>query len=225
MGFVGMSFAITHRNLPCIVGDVVSGLRSFGTAMEDTFHTTTQKIKDAVVSPLGQGVVGFGLGLGAHKVYGPLTDKIVSNFGLTTLLVDPFAAMSLSSKIFLAPFICVIGPIIEELVFRGGIQGAIKEQLVIFYANLGLSDFAVNIAARITSVFFASVIFGLVHFTNAISFWCSPILFLPQVVAATIMGVAFGLAKEFSGELYMPIGMHIGNNTLAWANYIRETLN
>lgn len=54
------------------------------------------------------------------------------------------------------------------------------------------------------------------HFSNALVFWCNPILFLPQVVAATIMGLMFGLAKEFTGDLYMPIGMHMGNNTLAW---------
>jgi membrane protease YdiL (CAAX protease family) len=108
--------------------------------------------------------------------------------------------------------------------FRGDLQGALKDKLHSFYENIGFSNPDATIASRVTSVFFTSVIFGLLHFTNAIMFWCNPILFLPQVVAATTMGLMFSLAKEFSGELHMPIGMHIGNNTIAWAHCLKASL-
>ena len=202
----------------------LSGVRSFSVSVGDAFYTATQKIKDAVTSPVGQGVIGFGLGVGAHKIYGPLTDKIVKFLGVSTILPDPFSGLGLDCKILLTPFICVLGPILEEKIFRGDLQGMLKDKLKSFYVNRGFSDSGANTAARVTSVFFASVVFGFIHFTNAIVFWCNPVLFLPQVVSTTIMGLIFGLAKEFSGELHMPFGMHIGNNTLAWAHYIKASL-
>src|SRR3990170_5596683 len=219
-----MSFTVPSTDPFYTANAFLTGVHSFGVSAGEAFNATTQKIKDAVTSPVGQGVIGFGLGVGVHKIYGPLTEKIVKLLGVSTILPDPFSGLSLGCKILLTPFICVIGPILEEKMFRGDLQGALKNKLNSFYVNLGLSDSDANTASRVTSVFFASVIFGLIHFTNAIVFWCNPVLFLPQVVAATIMGLVFGLAKEFSGELHMPIGMHIGNNSLAWAQYIKASL-
>jgi membrane protease YdiL (CAAX protease family) len=219
-----MSFAISTAIPTCTTSTILSGVDSFGVSVGDAFSATTQKIKDAVGSPVGQGVVGFGLGVGAHKIYGPLTEKIVKFFGVSAILPDPFMGLDLGFKILLTPFVCVMGPIVEEKVFRGDLQDVLKKKLNSFYMNLGFSESGSNTASRVTSVFFASLIFGLVHLTNAIVFWCNPVLFLPQVVAATIMGLVFGLAKEFSGQLHMPIGMHSGNNTLAWAYYIKTSL-
>jgi len=219
-----MSFTVPSTDPFYTANAFLTGVHSFGVSAGEAFNATTQKIKDAVTSPVGQGVIGFGLGVGVHKIYGPLTEKIVKLLGVSTILPDPFSGLGLGCKILLTPFICVIGPILEEKMFRGDLQGALKNKLNSFYVNLGLSDSDANTASRVTSVFFASVIFGLIHFTNAIVFWCNPVLFLPQVVAATIMGLVFGLAKEFSGELHMPIGMHIGNNSLAWAQYIKASL-
>jgi membrane protease YdiL (CAAX protease family) len=199
----------------------LSGVRSFGISVEYAFCATTKKIKDAVTSPVGQGVIGFGLGAGMHKIYGPLTEKIV--LGAAIILPDPFSGLGLGSKILLTPLICVLGPILEEIMFRGVLQEILKDELKSFYVNRGFSDSGANTASRVTSVFFSSVIFGLIHFANAIVFWCNPVLFLPQVVATTIMGLIFGFAKEFSGELHMPFGMHIGNNTLAWAQFIKAS--
>lgn len=219
-----MSFAISAINPTCTTSAVLAGMHSFGASVGDAFSATTQKIKDAVASPIGQGLVGFGLGVGCHKIYGPLTGKIVKFFGVSAILPDPFMGLGLGFKILLTPLICVIGPIMEEQTFRGDLQEDLKEEFSSFYVNLGLSDSMANTVSRVTSVFFASLIFGLMHLMNAIVFWCNPVLFLPQVVAATIMGLIFGLAKEFSGELHMPIGMHIGNNTLVWASYIKASL-
>lgn len=209
---------------------ILDSLYSVGGIAFDAFNSTISKIQEVLTSPIGQGVLGFGLGLGLHKIYSPLTEKAIRFLGesriisLNSIGSDPFSNIDLGNKILMTPFICVIGPILEEKIFRGSLQDTLKDKLSSFYKNIGFSDSNGNIAARITSVFFSSVIFGLMHFTNAIVFGCNPVLFLPQVIASTMMGLLFGLAKEFTGELYMPIGMHIGNNTLAWAQYIMESL-
>ncbi len=217
-----MSFAVSRNSHT--TDDVLAGMCSFGLSIRDVFNATTPKIKAVMTSPIGQGVIGFGLGMGSHKVYGPLKEKIIKALGVSTILPSPFSGLDLGYKILLTPSICVLGPIWEEQVFRGGLQEALKNKLKIFYMNQGFLDSNANTAARVTSVFFTSAIFGLIHFTNAVAFWCNPVLFLPQVVASTLLGLIFGLAKELSGELHMSIGMHIGNNTLAWAHYIKASL-
>jgi membrane protease YdiL (CAAX protease family) len=69
----------------------------------------------------------------------------------------------------------------------------------------------------VTAVFFSAIIFGSLHFSNALFLWCNPVLLLPQVIATTLLGLMFGGAKEILDGLAMPIGMHMGNNILAVA--------
>lgn len=175
----------------------------------------SQKITD-----YAQGVIGFVLGLGIHRIYGPFTERIIK--ALSIPYFDPFMGLPFVVKIAITPFVCILGPIMEEHMFRGDLQGLFKEQFSTFYLNLGLP--AADLNARISAIFFSSVIFGVIHFSNAAIFWCNPILFLPQVVAATFMGFLFGIAKEITGGLTLPAGMHIGNNTLAMANYLYHSI-
>lgn len=189
---------------------------SFGVWAENVYNETVQKIKDVVSSPVGQGVIGFGLGLGLYVIGNPLAEKITKALGVST----PFSDLDFAEKILAAPIMCVIAPIWEEVIFRGVLQDNLKDKLYYFYANHGLSDAHAKMAARVTSLFFGSIIFGLFHFTNALMFWCHPIHFLPQVIITIIAGVILGLAKEFSGDIYLPSGIHIGNNTLAWAHLV-----
>ncbi len=185
-----------------------------------------KKIKDIATSPVavGQLIIGAGLGAGMNKVYFPLTQRILKALGTSPVLASPITSPinggSLGYKIVMTPVACILFPIMEERMFRGDIQETLKTNFQPFFARFGFSDSAANISARVMSVFFGSVIFGIGHFSNAIFFRCNPILFLPQVVAAITMGLIFGLAKEFSGGLLMPIGMHVTNNTLAWVQYL-----
>lgn len=135
---------------------------------------------------------------------------------------NPFNKGSLNTKLFLGPLICIIAPYKEEEMFRGDLQESIKNRLRSFYEDRGLSQISVDILSRITSVFFTSILFGAIHFTNAIFLFCNPVLLLPQVIATTVMGIVFGLAKELSGKLNLPIGMHMGNNFLAWASMLNS---
>lgn len=96
------------------------------------------------------------------------------------------------------------------------LEETFKSKLSSFYISQNFSGSIANTAARMTAVFFTTALFGLIHFTNALFFWSNPILFLPQVVHATIGGLILSLSKELSGKLYIPIGMHIGHNTFWW---------
>lgn len=210
------SFALPHWSRTD--DSTFAWLHSFGIAIENAFNATTQKIQDFVTSPVGQGIIGFGLGICAHRICEPLTEKMIKALTIPTIDLD------LACKILLTPFVCIVAPINEEILFRGVLQDTLTNTLESFYLNLGFSNSAAHLSARVTSLFFISVIFGLAHFLNAIVFDCNPILFLPQVVYACIVGVMFGLAKEFTGDLYMPIGMHMGGNIFTWAQFIRVSL-
>lgn len=213
----------------------LNNFKNYGTEL---VYTIYEKI-NGIVEPKNrtQFAAGFILGLGIHKVYAPLTNRIVTaitselelnaNFLLPsekvvkgTILSNPFTQMSFHRKLLMGPQICILAPILEEVIFRSILQEKLKNDLRLFYANQGLSPKIADITSRVTAIFFGSIIFGLAHFTNALSFQCNPILFLPQVVSATVMGFVFGMAKEFSGDLYLPIGMHMGNNVLAWSSYL-----
>jgi len=159
----------------------------------------------------------MGLGACMHIIYSPLVDFTLK-FLEIIVPENPFSTLTLSPFDLLN--ICVIGPIIEELGFREFLQDALNNGLTSFYLSLGLSNPNATLAARITSIFFTSILFGLIHFTNALFCACSPMIFLPQVIACIIMGVLFGLAKELTGGLSMPIGMHMGNNIFACAQWL-----
>jgi len=176
-------------------------------------ETSAQRENPNTIS-WGKYILGFGLGLGMFLVYGPITERIVKALGCS--LDDPFNEMHIIEKIVLIPVVCILCPIGEEKLFRGSPYDLLKEKLQSYYSSL-FSEGVANVIARITTVFFSAVIFGLSHFMNALLSWRSPVLFLPQVIAATIMGIIFALAKEISRGLEVPIGMHIGNNTLAWS--------
>lgn len=196
------------------------GMQFFGIAAENTFNETTEKVKAFMVTPEGQFIIGLGIGI-AIPLAGLLIEHTFQSYGTTASTPDPFQDLGLGYKIALSPFVGIIGPILEELQFRGWLQDKLTE---FFKGVYGFSEDDSNLAARITSVFFTSVIFGLVHFSNAIVFQCDPMLFLPQVIFATIMGFALGTAKELTGGLSMPCGMHIGNNSMVWTTYLLEAM-
>lgn len=199
---------------------ISSELDAFGRNVEGALSATVEKIKELISSKIGQIIIGLAIGAALCLIYAPLTDKIIQLMGGSSSMPDPFADMGMVKSVLLTPFVCVIGPILEEVQFRGMLQSGLNKIFESLFLDWRISDKQADLLARVTSVFFTSVIFGLVHFTNAIVFQCNPILFLPQVVAATLMGLLFGVAKEVTGSLELPSAMHIGNNTLAWANYM-----
>ncbi len=182
--------------------------------------SATPKIADILASPLTfpvvQSAIGAALGVAAHKFVWPLTERIMKLLSPSTILSGPFGSLSLTAKILKAPLVCVLGPVIEEVVFRGNLQEILKGKFASFFVGQGFSNSAALKAARVASVFFTAIIFGLAHFANALRYWCNPMFFLPQVVATTILGFMFGAAKELTGELHMSTAMHASHNAVVW---------
>ncbi|MDF2549593.1 MAG: Metal-dependent rane protease, family [Chlamydiales bacterium] len=220
-----MSLAVTNNHSFYLSDAVTSGLHSFGVDLENAYHATAQKIKKVMAFPLVQWAIGLGLGACVHKVYSPLTIRALKVLvGGASIGQSPFIDLAQEGNFYDTFNVCVFIPALEELFFRGLLQGAFKIAFKYLYAKAGLSDLTANIASRVTAIFFASIAFGLYHFSNALSFGCHPIIFLPQVIVATIMGLILGLVYEFSGSLQMPIGLHMGNNIFVWARYSMASL-
>lgn len=184
------------------------------------YELKIQKVKIFfTTSSLFQKILGIGIGINLPKITVPLTNRVLKALG-SSLRCSAKASLGnipFLSKIIIFSFVCILAPLTEEILFREVVQEKIKNTLNSFYINLDFSDTTAKMAARITSIFFTSVVFGVYHFTNALFFWCHPILFLPQAIAATIVGLGCGIAKEVTGELNMPIAMHMGNNVFVMA--------
>jgi membrane protease YdiL (CAAX protease family) len=191
-------------------------LRTYSQSIKTALSETAQKIQEFLQTPGGKFFIGLGLGAVGLLICGPLSSRIVTPFIDLATFADPFTALPTGVKILLAPLICLVGPICEEYEFREGLQNALKAAFQEIFSTMGMTPNNAVLASRISAIFFGSVIFGLVHFTNALVFWCNPIVFLPQVVFATMFGLCLGLVKEMSGDLTMPMAMHICNNTIAW---------
>lgn len=99
------------------------------------------------------------------------------------------------------PVMCVLGPIVEELVFRGAIQGGLERLKV----------------PRILCVAVAGTLFGLIHVMNAGDY--------VQLPSYLITGLGFGFIYYRSKNIYVPISVHIIWNSIStWAVYIQVLL-
>ena len=84
--------------------------------------------------------------------------------------------------------VAVVGPICEELLFRGGVQRSLHRAFAPWTAITG-----------------SALLFSLVHFNPA------------QMPAAFVLGLLLGFAYWWSGSLLAPICIHILNNSTATA--------
>lgn len=106
--------------------------------------------------------------------------------------------------------ICILVPILEEVIFRGMIQPGIKFTVKHLVQPFVSAEAALKIAT-ITAIGLTAILFGVVHFTNH-THW---LVGLPQVVMATFGGIVHGIEREY-GTLAMPIADHIAHNTIAF---------
>ena len=84
-------------------------------------------------------------------------------------------------------------PVLEEIVFRGAIQGALLSR-----GQLHRSFAGISIACLITSLIFAAA-----HLLRQPPLWAA-LIFLPSLV--------FGWARERHKSLYSPIALHMSYN-------------
>ena len=113
-------------------------------------------------------------------------DILSSGFDIPNTLADQFDAMSKTMTGFLA--ICIIGPIMEEMMMRRVILREIKMKTKSMWAGILIS----------------SAIFAIIHI--------NPI----QVVFAMPAGIILGWLYCKTGTLLIPICLHILNNTISF---------
>lgn len=86
-------------------------------------------------------------------------------------------------------FIGILGPISEELLFRGGLMTWFRKFMPFWLALI-----------------LPAIIFGLLHLES----W-------PLIISTTVMGIILGLAYEKTGSIWTPILIHVFNNSIAVA--------
>ena len=124
-----------------------------------------------------------------------LVSSLWLDFAYTQLANVPFVAQSVESfdsawstigedpYIWVCLSVVIFGPIAEELLFRGIIHNSIK---------------------KICNPYVAIVLSGLMF-----GIWHGEFV---QTVYTTFFGIALAVVYEYSGSLWVPIGMHILNN-------------
>ena len=151
----------------------VAVLRAMRMIKPKTFNVADIKWKKA---PLA--LVGAILGIIA-------TDLMSEMLTLTDLMKAEFHELSHNLWGILA--ICIVGPIVEELVFREGIIGHMVR----------------HGSHRWTAIWFSAILFGIIHFNPA------------QIPFAIIMGVILGIIYVKTGNIVLTGIIHIFNNSLA----------
>ena len=171
--------------LPCIIGDLI--------AIAIAMKTTKIKFKEDIFSrnksPKRFILLGtiscIGTGMISSIIY--LTySTIIKNYGI--IIPEPDFSFPTESTylILFLMYACVIGPILEEIIFRGFILKSMQK-----YGNL-------------TAIIVSSILFSMFH------------LNLVQFVNPVIMGILFGFIAIKSKSIVPSIIAHIFNNSITF---------
>jgi membrane protease YdiL (CAAX protease family) len=118
----------------------------------------------------------------------------------------------------------ITGPVFEEILFRGIIYDLLKKGFQSFYTFCSVPPNLADTLSKVSAIFFSAVIFGMAHFMNAYALNNPLMTVYPQVVYATVGGLIYGSLREYTQDIYLPIGLHIGNNVIAWKYGIISSL-
>lgn len=124
------------------------------------------------------GLVGALVGVFASDILEEMLD-------LPNILEDQFISISQTTIGFIA--IGIVGPIVEEFIFRESILG--------YMTRKGVNKW--------TAIIISAVIFGLIHGNPA------------QVVFAGIMGIVLGILYYKTGNIILPAILHMINNSVS----------
>lgn len=174
-----------------------------------------------ISSPLYQLALGYFLSPLASFFKSQATGAILNQ---SFSVIQSAQIDELYSSILNMSSISITGPVIEEILFRGFLHDHLKEGFKSFYTFCSLSPELVDTLSKISTIFFSAVIFGMAHLINAYSLNCSFMTVYPQVVYATIGGLIYGSFKEYTQDIYLTIGLHVGNNVMAWENATLSSL-
>ncbi|MES1964272.1 CPBP family intramembrane metalloprotease [Psychrobacter sp. AH5] len=130
-----------------------------------------------------------------------------------SLFVDPLY-QSVSSVWLLIIALVIVAPIYEELVFRGIIWSALKEQFSLRYVANSLSLAEARAKSEAHGALMASLITSLVFAIMHLQYG------LYEISTIVLLAMIFCYARYKSGSLLLPILLHIFNNGLAMGQYL-----
>ena len=132
------------------------------------------------------------LGVSAAFIFAAMyvLNLLIEQMGLPNTMEETFIAMSHNP--FGVLTIALLAPILEELLFRGAIQGRLQDTL----------------KNPRKAIIISSLIFGVVHMNPA------------QILFAFILGMLFGWLYYRTGSLLPGIVGHVLNNSIASVNMI-----
>lgn len=143
------------------------------------FHSESKTIK----SNIGQILIIFVAFLFAQATVGVLISSIINAEEAAANQIRAIAG----GNAFLSVFsVCIIAPICEEVVCRGGVYGGLKKKI-----------------KTIPAAIISSIVFGLIHFNG----WISLVMFF--------MGLILCALYEATDNLLFPISFHMLNNVVA----------
>jgi len=171
--------------LPCIIGDII--------AIIIAMKTTKIKIKEHIFTKnkapktfilLGT-ISCIGVGLISRIIY-LIYSTIIKHYGIR--IPEPDFSFPTQSKylILFLLYVCLIGPILEEILFRGIILKSMQK-----YGNL-------------TAIIVSSILFSMFH------------LNLVKFVNPVLMGIVLGFIAIKSKSIVPSIIAHIFNNTITF---------
>ena len=142
--------------------------------------------------------IGYGIVLGANLIGSLFT--IIGGGGIDSANESSIGAMLSSYGAWAAyPVIVVIGPIVEETVFRGVLQGTI----------IGSKFEKPNSPRVFAGIIIPAILFGLIHVIDAGDYI--------QVIPYIFMGIGLGTVAYFSKGIGTSSIVHILNNLIATA--------
>ena len=114
-----------------------------------------------------------------QEAFFPDIPDLVGEEAIKAIMYSPFGLIA----------VALIGPICEELLFRGGVQHDIQQR----FASQG----------PVVAIGFSAILFSLIHMNPA------------QMPAAFILGIVLGFAYWWTGSLIAPVAIHVFNNSFA----------
>lgn len=121
-----------------------------------------------------------------------------------------FTVLRMAALAALTFYIVILGPIIEEVVFRGFVNPWVRGKL-----EENGYDVTHNSLHKALYWTLCGMAFGAVHFSTSQG-WMN----VPIIVATGLMGVTFSILRdEETSDITAPTVAHITNNGLAFTNY------
>ncbi|OOM78511.1 CAAX amino terminal protease self- immunity [Clostridium puniceum] len=171
--------------LPCIIGDVVAIIIAIKTTkirLRDDVFTSNKAPKMFVL--LGT-ISCIGTGMISSMIY-LIYSTIIKHYGIIIPQPDFTLPNQREYLVLFLTYVCLLGPILEEIIFRGFILKSMQK-----YGNL-------------TAIIVSSILFSMFH------------LNLVQFINPVLMGTVLAFITIKSKSIFPSIIAHIFNNTIAF---------